>query len=133
MSIIKPDIFDLFYFRFSALEKRGMVLSISLLLSACIYVPVVDEHGSDSSSCKTYTKSMALETIELQGNITQPGCRTGDCAAAALAGVVVVTAGSAIISGSIVLTGNTIHWLEYQGTCSDGYLGRVKMLFLDSF
>jgi hypothetical protein len=24
---------------------------------------------------------------------------------------------SAIISGSIVLIGNTIHWLEYQTTC----------------
>jgi hypothetical protein len=75
---------------------------------------------------------MNLEAIELQGNIAHQGCRTGDCLAGALAGVVVVTAGSAIISGSIVLTGNTIHWLEYQGTCSDGYLGRVKRLFLES-
>jgi hypothetical protein len=132
VGIISLYTLDTLYLRFPELAKRAVVLSIALVISACIYVPVVDEHDTDSASCKTYTKSMTLETIELQGNIAQPGCRTGDCAAAALAGVVVVTAGSAIISGSIVLTGNTIHWLEYQGTCSDGYLGKVKKLFLDS-
>ena len=76
---------------------------------------------------------MSLTAVEMQGNIVvQPGCNRGDCAAAALASVVVVTAGSAIISGSIVLTGNTIHWLEYQGRCSDGYLAKTKQLFLDT-
>ena len=78
---------------------------------------------------------MSLSAIELQGNINianQPGCKNGDCSAAALAGVVAITAGSAVISGSIVLTGNTIHWLEYQGTCSDGYLNKAKQLFLAS-
>jgi hypothetical protein len=105
--------------------------SLVLALTACVYVPVVDEPDAASASCKTYTKSMSLDTIEMQGNIgIQPGCNRGDCAAVALASVVVVTAGSALISGSIVLTGNTIHWLEYQGTCSDGYLNRAKQLFL---
>jgi hypothetical protein len=103
----------------------------ALILSACVYVPVVDEPDA-SASCKTYTKTMSLNTIEMQGNIVQPGCNTGDCAATLLAAVVVVSAGSAIISGSIVVTGNTLHWLEYQGTCSDGYLGKAKQLFLDS-
>jgi len=105
--------------------------SLALALSACVYVPVVDEPDAASASCKTYTKTMSLNTIEMQGNISiQPGCNRGDCAAVALASVVVVTAGSALISGSIVLTGNTIHWLEYQGTCSNGYLNRAKQLFL---
>ncbi len=107
--------------------------TLILTLSACVYVPVVDEPDAASASCKTYTKSMSLETIELHGNIAnQPGCNRGDCAATALASVVVITAGSALISGSIVLTGNTLHWLEYQGTCSDGYLSKVKRLFLAS-
>jgi hypothetical protein len=123
---------DMSYFRLPYLTKRAVFLTIIPVLSACIYVPVVDEQEAATASCKTYTKSMNLEAIELQGNIAHQGCRTGDCLAGALAGVVVVTAGSAIISGSIVLTGNTIHWLEYQGTCSDGYLGRVKRLFLES-
>jgi hypothetical protein len=44
-----------------------------------------------------------------------------------------IFAGSALISGSIVLTGNTVHWLEYQGTCSDGYLNSAKQKLFDSF
>lgn len=109
------------------------LIMLSLGLSSCVYVPVVDEPDAASSSCKTYTKSMSLNAIEMRGNIVQqPGCNNGECAATALAAVVVVTAGSAIISGSIVLTGNTLHWLEYQGTCSDGYLNKTKQLFLDS-
>jgi hypothetical protein len=92
----------------------------------------VDEHDAASASCKTYTKSMSLNAIEMHENIAPAGCNNGECAATALAAVVVVTAGSAIISGSIVMTGNTIHWLEYQGTCSDGYLNQAKQLFIDS-
>ncbi len=76
---------------------------------------------------------MSLETIEIHGNIADNGCiNNRDCAVGVLAGVIVVTAGSAIISGSIVVTGNTLHWLEYQGTCSDGYLSKAKQLFLAS-
>jgi len=76
---------------------------------------------------------MSLESVQLQGNIAENGCiNNRDCVVGALAGVIVVTAGSAIISGSIVITGNTLHWLEYQGTCSDGYLSKAKQLFLAS-
>lgn len=110
---------------------RITVASLALLLSACIYVPVVDKHETGETRCKTLTQSMSLETIEMQSNITF-GCNHGECLAAALATAAVVSTGSAIISGSIVLTGNTIHWLEYQGTCSDGYLNQAKQLFLDS-
>ncbi len=132
MGIAKTDTSIMVYFPSAEVAKHLGLLAMSLTLSACVYVPVVDEQDADSSSCKTYTKSMSLETVQLQGNIAQSGCQNRDCVATALAGVVVVTAGSAIISGSIVLTGNTIHWLEYQGTCSDGYLGRAKKLFFDS-
>ena len=107
------------------------VCGLALALSACVYVPVVDAPDAASASCNTYTKSMSLDTIQMQGNITvYPGCNSRDCAAAVLASAVVVTAGSVLISGSIVLTGNTLHWLEYQGTCSDGYLNRAKQSFL---
>ena len=104
---------------------------LALTLSACVYVPVVNEPDAAAASCKTFTKSMSLDAIEVQENMSHGGCHNGDCAAP-LAGAAVVTAGSVIISGSIVLTGNTIHWLEYQGTCSDGYLSKTKQLFVDS-
>ena len=102
--------------------------SIACVLSACIFVPVVNESDPESTNCKTFTQSMSLDSVQLQG---YGRCQNQGCAAL-LASAAVVSAGSAIISGSIVLTGNTIHWLEYQGTCSDGYLNKTKQLFLES-
>ncbi|OIR15771.1 hypothetical protein GALL_32720 [mine drainage metagenome] len=119
-------------------------LSLAFLaasLSACIYVPVVDESKDSAAACETITKHMSMQNLfergarDTQGRSNDipinigGGCNS-ECAAAILAAVVVVSAGSAIISGSIVLTGNTVHWLEYQGTCSDGYLNSTKRLFL---
>jgi len=98
---------------------------LALTLSGCV-VPIVDKDAAMSSSCKTSSKSMSLQMAD--GNAFIRGCHDQVCLSAALA----VFAGSAIISGSIVLTANTIHWLEYQGTCSDGYLNVAKQRFLDS-
>ncbi len=103
-------------------------ICITLSLTACVYLPVVDENAS--AKCNTVTKSMSLDKVDVEGNMSVR-CRNEGCAAV-LAGSVVVSAGSAIVSGTIVLTGNTIHWLEYQGTCSDGYLNKAKNLFLDA-
>jgi hypothetical protein len=119
---------NLFLYRLMRTRKILVSAFFSLALSACIYVPVVNENDDESATCKTYTKSMSLDSVQMQasGRCQNQGC------VALLAGAAAVTAGSAIISGSIVLTGNTLHWLEYQGTCSDGYLNKTKQLFLDS-
>lgn len=47
--------------------------------------------------------------------------------------IVAVSAGSLLVSGSIVVANNTVHWLEYQGTCSEGYLNKARLAFLDTF
>ncbi len=104
------------------------------MLSGCVYVPVVQEPSNIEAGCHTITKDLSLETIELQGAERNQGCnQNAECLNALLASATVLAAGSAIISGSIVLTGKAIHWLEYQGTCSDGYLNRTKRVFLESF
>ena len=89
-------------------------------------VPVV-EHDDTAPSCNTYTKSMSLKAVDI--NLNHAACREEACLALVLA----ISAGSVLISGSIVLTGNTVHWLEYQGTCSDGYLNSAKQKLFDSF
>jgi hypothetical protein len=99
------------------------LIPLALALSACMVVPVVDNNEAASSGCETYTKSMSLKAVSWQ-----PSCNTNEC----LATVVVIGAGSVLVSGSIVLVGNSVHWLEYQGTCSDGYLNATKQLFLES-
>jgi hypothetical protein len=108
--------------------KIFSIISLSIALAACaVVVPVVDKDAAASatSTCKTYTNSMSLKVYaeNIGGS-----CNTNECAVAALA----VFAGSAIISGCIVITNNTVHWLEYQGSCSDGFLNSAKQRFLDS-
>ncbi len=93
---------------------------LACALSACIAVPVVDNEPN-TASCKTVTRSMSLKTVQVGANCHDEYC---------LAAVLTISAGSVLISGSIVLTGNTVHWLEYQGTCSDGYLNTIRQQFL---
>ncbi|HAF44950.1 MAG: hypothetical protein A2100_01415 [Sideroxydans sp. GWF2_59_14] len=105
-------------------RKPFATVSLALALSACVVVPVEDEVAA--SSCDTYTKSMTLKTVTANGGGLH--CRDEACLAVILA----VSAGSLIVSGSIVLTNNTVHWLEYQGSCDDSFLNTTKQRFLDS-
>jgi hypothetical protein len=103
------------------------IISLTSILAACaVVVPVIDKDtAAATTTCKTHTNSMSLKVYaeNIGGS-----CHTNECAAAALA----VFAGSAIISGCIVIANNTVHWLEYQGSCTDGYLNTAKQRFLDS-
>jgi len=51
-----------------------------------------------------------------------PECTYG--AEICLASLVASASSSIVVSSSIVLVGNTVHWLERQGRCEDGYLKR---------
>lgn len=115
--------------RWNTKRTSFALASCVLSLCACVYVPVANERDSAEANCKMLTQSMSLNSVEMHSDI---GCHNGGDCNAVLAAAIVVTAGSALISGSIVLTGNTLHWLEYQGSCSDGFLNRSKQQFLDS-
>lgn len=39
---------------------------------------------------------------------------------------IAVPAGSFVVSGSIVLIGNTLHWLEYQGRCNNDVTSKFR-------
>jgi hypothetical protein len=102
------------------------------VLAACVYVPV-SNHDAESATCKTFSNSMSLDTKPFNGNVECPaGADVGGCLAAIALLPVFLPVGTLIISGTIVVSNNTIHWLEYQGTCSDGYLNNTKKMFLNS-
>lgn len=103
-----------------------LFISLAATLAACAVVPTVDRSVT-AFDCQTFTKRMTLKTVDL-GSGGCGGGSAGECLAAYLA----IGAGSALVSGSIVLTGNTIHWLEYQGRCSDSYLRVTKHQLFDS-
>lgn len=88
-----------------------------LLLSCTVFYPVAKV---PDQNCELWSRGLILEK-----EVTNPGrlqCSDEACLAVFLAAVVIVPASTFIVSGSIVLVGNSIHWLERQGTCDDSYL-----------
>ena len=82
-----------------------------LALAGCIVLPVTVE-GYDSQ-CQVVTHHMELQAVQI-GAIQH-------CGNQACAGLVLVAgglaAGSALISGSIVLIGNVAYWAERRAGC----------------
>lgn len=91
--------------------KNILVLGIVLLVSSCVYTPkrvsVYDEE------CHIMVKHMELEPTQV---ISLTGCKNEQCYANIL-GAGAISAGSVIISGSIVITANLVYWFEKQSQC----------------
>ena len=91
--------------------KNILFLSIVLLVSSCVYTPkevvVYDE------KCDIVVKHLMLEPKQV---ISLTNCENEQCYASIL-GTGIVSAGSIIISGSIVVTANVAYWFEKQAQC----------------
>jgi hypothetical protein len=82
-----------------------------LLLPGCVLVPVTVQ--AYDAQCRTAVRQMTLQPVQLAAI---QGCsNTGCVALLAVAGA--TAAASAVVSGSIVIVGNAVYWLERQGTC----------------
>ena len=88
---------------------RFNLLLAALLLQGCVYVPHTT--SSYDEQCKIQTKRMTLRPEQLG---TVGSCAGSDCVVALAA----LGAASAVISGSIVVVGNVVYWLEKQGKCA---------------
>lgn len=101
---------------------------------------------SRQSNCQLVTREWTLDVQGLEGDQTvvvdglsgmMRQCQDPECLLANLAilsaGVVTVSAGSFVVSGSIVVVGNTVHWLEQQGSCDDSFTQRTVSAFVDGF
>ncbi len=86
-------------------------VAAALLLGGCIVVP--QTQVVYDPECRVQRREVTLETVVLGGFY---GCVDRDCALM-LATAGVVTAASAVVSGSIALVGNMVYWLELQGRC----------------
>jgi len=89
-----------------------MIIAFSIFVSGCVvYLKKIEYY----SECEVKAKKLVLETEAMKGlcsaNSRDPegkGC---------LGGLIALGAASAIISGSIVVIGNTVYWLEKEGKC----------------
>ena len=99
-----------------------------LFLQGCaVFVPAEAFEQHESETCQLLTKSLTLEAKVLSGQVPAVQCQSAACLIVPL----VLPVGSLIVSGSIVLTNNTLHWVEYQGRCnldwfSDGVSQPIK-------
>jgi len=116
-------------FSFAALsEVNGMkrlltYMLMAPLLSACaLVVPEVSQDQSYGQECKLITRNMDLRF----GFAPSTDLGTSGCGANCLMAPVITAAGSFIVSGSIVMANDTLHWLEYQGRCNLGRGGKLK-------
>lgn len=99
------------------MTKSLILLMACCFLCSCVITPkkVV---GYDKD-CKIVTKRYELtaEQVEMFQNML---CENDDCKrqfVGEVVGAVLLVPLSAIVSGSIAITGNTLHWLEEKGKC----------------
>jgi len=95
--------------------KAVAIIFIPLFITSCAVVPVTRPHSEQDSSCGLSTHKWDLELIQV-GHYSA-SCNSPECVLATGLGAVVVVGVTAIVSGSIVLVGNAVHWVEQQGGC----------------
>ena len=97
------------------MPPRLLALLPLALLQACVYVPRTREVYD--AGCQVVYKQMVLEAVQMRGaEECTRGPASAECLVTALGSGFTVVA-SAVVSGSIVIAGNTLYWLEKQGSC----------------
>jgi hypothetical protein len=102
------------------------ILFITLLIQSCIVLPkTVPEEDQE---CLLVTKSMTIdyytspdmidEAVDEMVHAISSDCHEPECLLV-FAPLIAISVGSLVVSGSIVVVGNTIHWIEEQGRCDD--------------
>lgn len=95
---------------------------VSIVSTGCLYYPVANNKNAFSDICIISTPSWKLEheIVNYSG-----GCNGEDALECLAAWGIIIPTGSFVVSGSIYVIGNTVHWLEYQGVCSDSELRKA--------
>jgi hypothetical protein len=86
-----------------------------------VFIPVA---SVEESSCILQTRKLELKVENTNGSLGF--ICTGEACMVVLTAASAVSISTFIVSGSIVLIGNTFHWLEKQGSCDDGFI-KIKI------
>ncbi len=82
------------------------------MLSGCIYLP--ETKSFYNPDCRLFQRQMVLQEHQVGAMF---GCQDDGCAAIlVLAGA--VSAATYIVSGSVVVIGKVVYWLERQAQCA---------------
>ncbi len=105
-------------------REKFILINLSFLfIQSCVYLPeAIEEPNID---CKLYTKEFVLNYdnrfTKTLIDVNIDNC-SGDTCKGILIAATAIPITTFIVSGSIVVVGNTIHWLEKEGKCDEIYL-----------
>ena len=100
------------------------------MLSSCaVFYP--DRDIRQPRNCELATKSLELEAKRMR--VPDEICAGFSHCDFLLVTAAVVPIGSFIVSGSIVVVNNTVHWVEKQGRCDDSATQRAISEFASWF
>lgn len=89
---------------------------LTMLLTSCVFVAHESWDQKRLDGCKVSSKKLTLTTTEVRVGVSCHGS-SEVLAACLLTYGVIVPVGSLIISGSVVVVGNILNWIEVQGSC----------------
>lgn len=96
--------------------KITITFLILTLLQACVAYPRTTP-DRDNKRCELITKKLRLAT---EKDAYKVAGRIDPFSAIVSAGLIYGV--TVVVSGSVVLVGNTVHFLEKQGQCDDSFL-----------
>ena len=110
-----------------------LFLIIPMVMTSCLFHPKT-VHDEEDQECLLVTKGLTIdyyassdtvdEGVDEMLNAITSDCREPECLILFVP-LITISAGSLIVSGSIVVVGNTIHWIEEQGRCNDSATRRT--------
>ncbi len=95
--------------------KVALIIFISLFTVSCAVVPVTKPHSARDRACGLSTHQWNLDLVKA-GHYSA-SCNSPECILVTGVAAIAVVGVTAIVSGSIVLVGNVVHWVEQQGRC----------------
>jgi len=115
----------IFYNRFA---KISIIVMLTYLLAGC-FSPAILEN---QPRCQLFTKELKLTLSEegsqalvggIFGSLSSPNsCDSPECFLIIPLGILAISVTSLIVSGSIVVAGNTVHWVEREGMCHNSVI-----------
>ena len=85
---------------------------LPLAISACVFVP--QETRYHDTDCNIEARRLELKPVILD-NLD---CGNGEGSEYCIVALLAVGAGSAVVSGTIVVVGNTVYWLDEKSRCA---------------
>ncbi len=104
---------------------RTIIMITLFFLSSCVVLP--KKVQDDYNDCQLTTRQLTLEVVgdpsetidvldQLNTACDNPACML------IVAPYITIGAGVTVVSGSIMVVNNTIHWIEKESVCDDGII-----------